>query len=83
MTGATAHLTSGTIDVDDFARIKEIVEKADLSEFRPLIYLIPSDKINSKLKLVPVSDSANPLSTEYLICDLKKDEFDVIEPNRF
>ena len=80
--GATEKLSSGVIDQDDFARISKMIELAGIHDFRPLIFLIPAEKVISKLKQVAVDKTANPLSVEYLICDLKKSEFEIIEPRK-
>lgn len=77
--GASLHFESKTISEQDYARIIQIIEKASIADFRPLVYVIPRSKIGNKIKMVEVEYTANPLSTEYQIHDLQADEFDVIE----
>ena len=37
--GATIQLNNGVIDDTDFARINEMIDKASISDFKPLLYL--------------------------------------------
>jgi hypothetical protein len=46
---------------------------------RPLLYVIPRDKEEDRLKDVEVSQRAHPLSVEYIAEDVRSSEFDVIE----
>jgi len=68
--GAAEKLAAGVIDQDDFARISKMIELANIHDFRPLIFLIPAEKVKGKLERIPVDKAANPLSIEYKICDL-------------
>jgi hypothetical protein len=77
--GAAIMLDKGIIDENDFARILAIVDSAETNEFSPLLYLIPAGEVKDKIKTVKVEDAANPLSTEFQIFDLKRDEFEIIE----
>lgn len=79
MKGATIRFGKQEITQSEFTRITEMVEQATIQEFEPKIYVIPADKVASKLILVSVEKSANPLSTEYKIEDLTIGEFDIIE----
>ncbi len=56
-----------------------MVENATNNEWKPLIYLIPRAIIDSsRLKVVPPAKRAS-FGIEYIIEDLKRDEFDLIE----
>jgi len=77
--GATFHLEKETITQQDYARILTIIDKATISDFRPLVYVIPKSKVENRIIDVEVESTANPLSIEYQIHDLKHDEFEVIE----
>ena len=77
--GAAIMFEKGIIDENDFARIVAIVDSAEINEFSPLLYLIPGNNVANKIKSVNVEDAANPLSIEYQIYDLKRDEFEIIE----
>lgn len=60
---------------------EEIVYMADTADFnwwRPLLYVIPRDKVMSRLAEVHISKRAS-LGMEYIIPDLKRDEFDIVE----
>lgn len=77
--GAIQMLNKGVIDLIDFSRITTLIDKATIDDFLPFIYLIPKGIIESRIKIVDVDSSANPLSVEFQIEDLKKDEFEIIE----
>ena len=47
-------------------------------ELEPLVYIIPYKLVKHKVEPVPPSKTARLLSDEYLIKDLKDEEFDVI-----
>jgi hypothetical protein len=60
----------------------EIVFSATNGAFkhwRPLIYIIPHAQVAKRVESVPRSSRAG-LSPEYRIADLKRSEFDIIEP---
>lgn len=59
--------------------IFSIVDTAERSLFRPLLYVIPFDRVAHLIKEVPVNERANPLSIEFRIELLPRDSFDVIE----
>jgi len=77
--GALINYRNEVIDADELARINQIIDTAELFLFRPLIYLIPVQLVDSKIKEVPVDTAANPLSLEYQILDLSENEFEIIE----
>ncbi len=69
---------NGEISSLDKADIITMVDTAAFNHWRPLIYLIPRSKVRKKLKLVPPSSRAG-LGEEFIIEELKSDEFDLIE----
>jgi hypothetical protein len=73
---------AGAISNADLRDIEEMTTAADLTHFKPLLYLIPYHAVSHLLKDVPVSERANPLSPEYIIEELPTDLFDVIELER-
>lgn len=77
--GASLALEKGVIDEDDCNRINWIIEKSQVSDFHPILYIIHADKIRNRIKQPDISIIANPLSTEYIIEDLKIDEFNSIQ----
>lgn len=79
MKGASSYLQSGHISEIDYTRILLIIKNATIADFRPLVYIIPRLEIEDRVIEVEVDKTANPLSIEYQIRDLKRDEFEVIE----
>ncbi|MDO7848997.1 hypothetical protein Q5H92_21715 [Hymenobacter sp. M29] len=77
--GAAAMLAEKKITDDDYQRIVFIVDNAEIADFKPMLYVIPANKVHSKLSMVPVSELANPMGEEYRIFDLQDGEFDAIE----
>ncbi len=83
-----ASFTARAIDAFNTGRLSEdqkdeIIYMADTAPFdlwRPLIYVIPLDPIRHKVKKVPISKRAG-FGTEYIIPDLERGEFDIIEVN--
>lgn len=82
-TGATHKQTAGVINDQDFGQIINIIDNADIRDFRPLIYAIPRENVQGKILKVEVEERANPLGIEYQIPNLKTDEFDLIELEDF
>ena len=77
--GALIKKNLGIITEDQETEIQTIVEKAEIRDFRPLLYVLPHDKVAYLLKNVPIVDRAHPLSVEYVIEELPRNLFDVIE----
>lgn len=59
--------------------ITTIVECADLRDYSPLLLVIPFAPVAKDIKPVPIRDRAHPLSEEYILEDLERSAFDVIE----
>lgn len=77
--GAAIMREKGIIDDNDFARIISIIDSAELSEFAPLLYLIPEQLVSDKIVAVQIESAANPLSPEFQIHELLRTEFEIIE----
>ncbi|MBV9109356.1 MAG: hypothetical protein JO306_08115 [Gemmatimonadetes bacterium] len=77
--GAKVKRDSGVITDDDVSEIEEIVARATAYDMRPLLYIIPYDRVADQVLQVPVADRAHPLSVEFRIEELPRDCFDVIE----
>jgi hypothetical protein len=78
--GAAIKKDQGIITDKQSKDIAAILDRAETRDFRPLIYVIPYSVVHAHLSEVPVADRAHPLSVEYIIDRLPRDEFDVIEP---
>ena len=79
-TGAGFKLADGIIDDNEYSRILTMIEdKRQIEYFRPMMYVIPKYLVVSKLLLVEVERSANPLSTEFQIPNLNRNEFTTIQ----
>lgn len=76
--GAVYKLAAGVITQREFEQINAMVDKAGFAQFKPILYIIPSALVKSKLKQVPVEDVANPLGIEFRIEDLIATECEII-----
>ncbi|HEX8450644.1 MAG TPA: hypothetical protein VF647_01040 [Longimicrobium sp.] len=82
MTGAEAKRESGAITAAQYHQIEAVVEEAKIPDFRPVLYVIPFDRLEGRVPEVPVSERAHPLSLEYRIEDLRRGCFDLLELRR-
>jgi|ERR1700730_2466889 len=69
----------GRIDAAAEQDIVFLLDRAEIVQWRPLIYIIHRDKVATKLRRVDLRDRAS-LEMEYIIEDLRSGEFDVISP---
>ena len=76
--GAQSNYDAGVITEKAFKRIQHKLACFDYADFFPVLYIIDARKIIDKYEEVPVPLRASDSSVEYLIRDLKKDEFKVI-----
>lgn len=67
------------ITTEEKEEIIYMVDNSDITEWRPLIYLIPRQPVANRLKTVPIENRASN-EVEYIIEDLKSAEFHIIEP---
>jgi len=82
MTGAEAKLQTGAITDAQYQEIEVIVEKAQIPDFRPVLYVIPFDRLEGRVPEVPVTQRAHPLSLEYRVDGMRRGCFDVLEIRR-
>lgn len=76
--GAKEKYKRKIITKEQYEDIMAIVAHAKYENFFPMLYIIQSEKVKHKCKEVPTSDKASDDSVEYLIDDLRTDEFDAI-----
>lgn len=55
-----------------------MADTAPFEHWRPLLYVIPTNPVTSKIKTVPISQRAG-FGSEYIIEDLSRNEFDIVE----
>lgn len=55
-----------------------LIDNADFTDWRPLLYVIPRIFVESRLTLVPANKRAS-FGLEYIVPDLKRSEFDIVE----
>jgi hypothetical protein len=58
-----------------------LADHATFKDWQPLLYVIPSALVDSRLQVVPVALRASPVEMEFIIPDLKSDEFHILEPS--
>lgn len=75
---AIAWERNGEISPLQRAEIVYMVKNASFNDWRPLVYIIPRQPVDPRVKLVPANKRAG-LGMEYIIEDLKRSEFDLIE----
>lgn len=69
---------AGEITDAEAAEIVYLTEAADYSHWRPLLYVISYERVLSRVQVVPIQNRAS-LGMEYIIPDLKRHEFDIVE----
>jgi hypothetical protein len=77
--GATRKRAAGLITESQERDIVAIVDRAETMDLRPLLYLIPFVSVSAMVVEVPVENRAHPLAQEYLIEQLPRHCFDVVE----
>jgi hypothetical protein len=80
--GASAHHAAGTIDAPTRTLIEQVVVAASLIDFKPLLLVIPFEKVKAIAAAAPVAVRARATSEEYIIEKLPRSCFDVIELRR-
>lgn len=77
--GVEEQRQAGRITIQKGEEILEIIQHATLQDFKPLMYVVPvTSELLPRIRVVPVNQRVHPLAEEYIISDLKSDEFDVI-----
>jgi hypothetical protein len=59
--------------------ITAIVGSARFPDWRPLLFVMPYNLVSSRVLMVPRASRAS-IEPEFVVPDLKQDEFDIIEP---
>jgi hypothetical protein len=77
--GANFKHQSGAITDQEERDIAAIVDRAVHRDFRPLLYVIPYGLVAGLISEVPVAKRAHPLSREYVIAELPRSSFDIID----
>lgn len=77
--GADINLQKGVIKEEQHQDILEIVNSAELPDFRPLIYVIPFHLVKDLAKPASIRIKANHFSKEYIVENLAREHFDIIE----
>ena len=78
LSGAQSNYDAGVITDEEFERIKHRLACFDYEDFFPVLYIIDARKIGDRCMEVKISERASDSSVEYLIKDLKRDEFKTI-----
>ena len=78
LNGAKTLYNHRVIDNKTRKRVNEIVKHAVRSDFLPVIYVINTHKVNSRIIEVPPIATARRLSPEYKLTDLHDGEFELI-----
>lgn len=74
----SAWCNEGLISAEDAEEITYFVNSAEISHFRPLIFVIPYAAVAERVRVVPMQQRAS-FGREYIISDLKRHEFEIIE----
>jgi hypothetical protein len=77
--GAQVKLRASVISPAQSREIGTIIDGSSLGDFRPLVFVIPVATAKELVEDVPVQDKAHPFSEEYIIKNLPRHAFDVIE----
>lgn len=77
--GALAMFEAKIINEETKSLIIELSEKAENEHFKPMIYIIPSEKVLDKVLHPKFTTKANTLSLEYIIPNLQSEQFDIID----
>lgn len=77
--GAAAKKKQGVITSPQEAEIIQIVNDAANQEFLPLLYVIPYAMVEKLVKPVPVANRAHPFSEEFIIKELPREAFAIVE----
>jgi hypothetical protein len=77
--GANYKLIEGVITEKKRLEIYATVSKAQIMEFRPIIYVIPYSLVANLVTEVPVHERSHPLSNECKIQRLPRQYFDIID----
>lgn len=77
--GADAKFKAGVITDLQRQLIFEMVNVATYSDFSPVLYIISGARVRDKCITVDTKTKASDSSVEYLITDLSKDDFQILD----
>lgn len=77
--GANMRRADGLISGSEFHDITRTVEGSPLNDFRPVLYVIPYDRVRGTVVEASVEERAHPFSIEYKVNPLPRDCFDMLE----
>jgi hypothetical protein len=77
--GAVARHSQGLITDEEKIEIETIVQHSAISDFMPLLFIIPFAIVHSVTTRAPVLSRARSSSQEYIINRLQRTQFDVLE----
>lgn len=77
--GAGEKLKEGAITRDQHDEITTMATNAHPHEFRPVLYVIPYDRVRDLAREVALALRAHPFSVEFRIAELPRNHFDAIE----
>ncbi|HLL72981.1 MAG TPA: hypothetical protein VK363_16180 [Pyrinomonadaceae bacterium] len=77
--GANKKARAGIISEQQKREIYSIVKQSESLNFRPLLYVIPFALVEDIAKIVPLDQRASAFSVEYIIENLPRSCFDVLE----
>lgn len=76
---AAEWLAAGEITKEQAEDMTYLVSNADFSYWVPLLYVIPTAKVADRLHTVAANQRASLAVAEYIISDLHRSEFDILE----
>ncbi|HEX6371434.1 MAG TPA: hypothetical protein VF006_21125 [Longimicrobium sp.] len=79
LAGLKAKAAAGVISEARQEEIETIVEDSHPREFRPVLFVMPFETVRDRVVEASVRDRAHPMSIEYLVEQLPRDCFDVLE----
>lgn len=77
--GASEKLKQGVITQEQYKEISTRVAFAEMEAFYPIVFLIDKRSVKGRLQVVEPKDAASNHSVEYIIKDLKWNEFEMIK----
>lgn len=77
--GTKIKLQAGIINQDQYDEVEKIIKRVEISDFRPILYVIPYSNVVADVREATVEERAHPLSLEFVIESLDRKHFDPIE----
>jgi hypothetical protein len=77
--GLKARQAEGLVSATQQEEVASTIDSADIRDFRPVLYVIPFERVRGLVVDVPVPERAHPMSIEYRVERLSRDCFDMLE----